>query len=165
MPFWRSFMQFFHHHLCFCCCQTLSQFVVFTHFVQFTIFECKRLLLSWLISTFVTPITCPQSIVFLKILLHHLADQALYRTNLHLWFNQAHMLVLRQHNPHSYQGCICMNMKLHLPIWWYQYQCFNILMFNQFLGLLTFLCPQKSLCLFGQFSDRCHNHKFFLKHQ
>ncbi len=50
-----------------------------------------------------------------------------------------------------------MNRKLNLLAWWYQYRCFNILMFNQFLGLLTFLCPKKSFCLFSQFSDRCHN--------
>jgi hypothetical protein len=37
MASWRSFMQFFHHHLCFCCCQTLSHFVVLAHYVEFTI--------------------------------------------------------------------------------------------------------------------------------
>jgi len=40
----------------------------------------------------------------------------------------------------------------------------NILMFNQFPGLLTFLYLKKSLYLFGQFSDRCHNsNKVFYK--
>jgi hypothetical protein len=42
MPSLRSFMQFFHHHICFCCCQTLSQFIILAHFVQFTILQCKR---------------------------------------------------------------------------------------------------------------------------
>jgi hypothetical protein len=57
-------------------------------------------------------------------------------------------------------------MKFHLPVWWYQYWCFNILLFNQFLGLMTFLCPKKkkSLCFSNQFSERCHkSSKVFYK--
>jgi hypothetical protein len=42
-------------------------------------------------------------------------------------------------------------------IWSYQYQCFNILLFNQFPSLLTFLCLRKCFCLSSQFNDRCHN--------
>ncbi len=54
-----------------------------------------------------------------------------------------------------------MNMNLHLLVWWYQYRYFNILIFDQFPSLLTFLCIEKSLYLFGQFSDRCHNSNNF----
>jgi len=50
-----------------------------------------------------------------------------------------------------------MNMKLHLLIWWYQYWCFNIFLFDQLPSFLTFLCPKKSLCFYGQFNNRCHN--------
>jgi hypothetical protein len=50
-----------------------------------------------------------------------------------------------------------MNMKLHLLVWWYQYRCFNTLLFDQFPSLLTFLFPKKSLYLYGQLSDKCHN--------
>jgi hypothetical protein len=50
-----------------------------------------------------------------------------------------------------------MNIKLHLSALWYWYQCFNIFLFDQLLSLLTFLCPKKSLYLFSQFSDKCHD--------
>ncbi len=57
-----------------------------------------------------------------------------------------------------------MNMKFHMLVCWYQYRCFNILLFNQFPSLLTFLRPNKNLYISGQFNDRCHNHsKVFYK--
>ncbi len=43
---------------------------------------------------FIAPITCPQVVMFSKILLNYSIIQALYKTNLHLWFDHAHLWVL-----------------------------------------------------------------------
>jgi hypothetical protein len=56
------------------------------------------------------------------------------------------------------------NFQLHKTVAKCQISSNDILLFNQFLGLLTFFCPKTSLCFSGQFSDRCHkSNKFFIK--
>jgi hypothetical protein len=51
-------------------------------------------LLSLPIVAFVAPLMRLQVVLFSKIILHHSTIQAIYKTNLHMWFDQAHLWVL-----------------------------------------------------------------------